>query len=164
MSSLKRKSAPVNRIIDGTTYTLPARVWDKIQVTEKCWLWSAHVQERHEGEGIGYGSVWDSEARGMTSAHRYVYTRLVGPIPEGLVLDHLCENTECVRPKHLRPATQKANIARGDSPGAIVGRTNRCMRGHALDNDNTLVSGGRRFCRRCRALSYQRQRAKKGRS
>lgn len=164
MSNLKRKSAPVARVVDGISYTLPARVWDKIRVTDTCWLWSAHVSERHAGEGIGYGMVWDSEAHTMTIAHRYVYKRLVGDIPRGFVLDHLCDVTECVRPSHLRPTTQKTNIARGASPGAVVGRTNHCMRGHELDNDNTLLSGGRRFCRRCRALSYQRRRAKKGQS
>jgi hypothetical protein len=55
-------------------------------------------------------------------AHRFAYELLVGPIPEGLVIDHLCRNRRCVNPAHLEPVTAEENWRRGDAPSAISTR------------------------------------------
>lgn len=70
-----------------------------------CWIWL-----RAKGKD-GYGSI----KRGKRShrAHRWVYEQEVGPIPEGLELDHLCRNPSCVNPEHLEPVTKAENQWRG---------------------------------------------------
>lgn len=51
----------------------------------------------------------------MHMAHRLIYTMLIGEIPEGMVLDHLCRNRRCVNPHHLEPVTVKENTHRGEA-------------------------------------------------
>lgn len=63
----------------------------------------------------GYG---ECTRLGQRQAHRAVYVALVGPIPAGLDLDHLCRNRSCVNPEHLQPVTRSTNLLR--SP--LVGR------------------------------------------
>ena len=74
---------------------------------DKCWEWSGHrLTQESTGE---YGTFW---ADGKTvRAHRWAYEQFVGPIPEGLVVRHTCDNPPCVRPSHLVVGTQKENIA-----------------------------------------------------
>src|SRR5690554_7618442 len=62
-----------------------------------------------------------------------MYESFVGPIPEGLHLDHLCRNRACVRPDHLEPVTNKENVHRG-----LAGPKSRCKRGHAMTSDNRM--------------------------
>lgn len=66
-----------------------------------CWVW---LRSRNH---LGYGSA----GRGVW-AHRMMYKRHIGPIPEGLELDHLCRNPSCVNPEHLEPVTHQENIRR----------------------------------------------------
>jgi hypothetical protein len=77
-----------------------------IEVTGFCWLWRGAL------DGQGYGQL---KAPGNTTvrAHRWVYEQLVGPIPDGLQLDHLCRVIICVNPDHLDPVTQAENVRRG---------------------------------------------------
>jgi len=87
---------------------------------------------------------------------------LVGPIPAGLQLDHLCRNRACVRPDHLEPVRSRENTLRGFGPSAINARKTVCAHGHPFDEANTGRSpNGRRFCRECgriRARAYQARR------
>ena len=71
--------------------------------------------------------------------HRLVYEEMVGNIPDGLVLDHLCRNTRCVRPDHLEPVTMKENLLRGFGAAAENARKTHCLRGHELTDENTQV-------------------------
>lgn len=74
-----------------------------------CWIWL------HGKSGAGYGQlhVKHSRPRRMVYAHRVYYERHVGPVPDGLELDHLCRNPSCVNPEHLEPVTHAENIKRG---------------------------------------------------
>lgn len=96
----------------------------------------------------GYGTL---RVRGKTTyAHRAIYENVNGPVPDGMVLDHLCRNRDCVNPDHLEPVTNKENILRGVSPAAINARKTHCVRGHALTGENLFInSNGRRVCRTC---------------
>ena len=79
-----------------------------------------------------------------------MYELMVGPIPDGLVIDHVCNNRGCVRPDHLRPVTQRENILRGEGVAAKRARQTHCKRGHELAGENIrITSTGSRQCLIC---------------
>jgi hypothetical protein len=92
----------------------------------------------------------------MQKAHRVVYERVIGPIPDGLVIDHLCRVRECINPRHLEPVTRRTNSLRGEGPTAINAKAESCAKGHPFTPENTIrrSDGGRR-CRVCN-LVHQR--------
>lgn len=108
-----------------------------------CWVWTGSRVPR------GYGRLRLSSPRRMVYAHRWAYEWFIGPIPEGMEIDHLCRNPSCVNPDHLEAVTHRENVHRGEA-----GRNNRdkthCPKGHRYDEENTAprVGGGRR-CRAC---------------
>jgi hypothetical protein len=110
-----------------------------------CWLWQCAKTK------AGYGQV--PIGGKMLYAHRVYYEDHVGPIPEGLVLDHLCKTPACCNPDHLEPVTQAENLRRT--------RRSHCGRGHAITDGNVYVApSGRRQCRECvrvreRALAHR---------
>jgi hypothetical protein len=75
-----------------------------------CWLWTGQANKGGYG-AFSVGSRYDGNRRGVR-AHRWAYEALVGPIPEGLQLDHLCRNPPCVNPAHLEPVTHAENMRR----------------------------------------------------
>lgn len=113
-----------------------------------CWNWKGAKVK-------GYGQI-NAGGRGVSLwAHRVSYDLFVGPIPEGLVLDHLCRNPACVRPDHLEPVTQKVNILRGASEIARRAASTACRRGHPYDKEY-LDAAGRRH-RRCSICSNRKR-------
>ena len=116
-----------------------------------CWEWSgSHFQQ------TGYAIFnLPSERDGIwrpTVAHRIAYELYIGPVPAGLVIDHLCRNRGCVNPEHLEPVTRGENVRRGMAPSAVSFRDNRCQRGHEFTPENTILRAnrpGRRECREC---------------
>lgn len=91
-----------------TIEQLPARVNGRILVHDTgCWLWQGEMNRN------GYGRVWVNGKRLMS--HRVTYELLVGPIADGLVLDHLCKNRACCNPEHLEPVTIRENTLRGNA-------------------------------------------------
>jgi hypothetical protein len=95
------------------------------------------------------------------SAHRLAYMEQVGPIPDGLQIDHLCRNRACVNVGHMELVTQRENILRGLSPTAFHARKTHCPVGHPYDSENTYVArNGHRECRICRADAVRRHQAR----
>jgi hypothetical protein len=104
----------------------------------------------------GYGKFWlDGRAQ---LAHRIAYELNVGPIGDGLHIDHLCRNRACVRPDHLEPVTIRDNLMRGPSTlAAINAAKTHCRNGHEFDAVNTYrPTDGSRMCRECMRASDRR--------
>lgn len=128
-----------------------ARFWSKVDRTEDCWLWTGWINK-------GYGR-WcpDVKNRKTASTHRYAYELLVGPIPDGLTLDHLCRNKACVNPAHLEPVTARENIQRARPHCAA--KSTHCRHGHEWTPENTFLHGNRVRCRECRKVQDRKARA-----
>jgi hypothetical protein len=128
--------------------TVADRFWPKVQKTPGgCWLWTASLCK-----GTGYGQFREG-GRGsrMRTAHRVAYELLVGPVPAGLQLDHLCRVRRCVNPAHLEPVTNRENQLRGAGFPARNAAKTHCAHGHEYTPENTYLhpSTGHRRCRAC---------------
>jgi hypothetical protein len=121
-----------------------------------CWNWTGTMTPQGYGR-FNYGGK-------AHFTHRWAYETLVRPIPEGLVLDHLCRNRRCCNPAHLDVVTHQTNLWRGMAPSFITARTNVCKRGHELSEDNVYRQGPDRTGRVCRTCVRDRQRARRARS
>lgn len=115
-------------------------------VTESgCWIWTAYTDK----SGYPYAS-WHRHTR---RAHRLIYELLVGPIPQGLQLDHICRVRGCVNPAHLEPVTAKINTLRGQGPTSLNAVKTYCKNGHSFNGESLrLDPRGGRFCRECQKL------------
>lgn len=119
-------------------------------VPGECWPWLASLDNK------GYGKI--SVNNKQVGAYRAAYESFVGPVPQGLELDHLCRNRRCINPSHLEPVTHQENCRRG------FGSVTHCWRGHPFDDANTYLYGGKRCCKACNRLSvmaYQKRRGPK---
>ncbi|WP_370420357.1 HNH endonuclease signature motif containing protein [Streptomyces sp. QH1-20] len=120
-----------------------------------CWQWTGYLMPN------GYARITIDGQRQY--AHRVAFEAFVAPIPDGLVIDHLCRNRGCVNPSHLECVTQRINVLRGESHAAARARQTECLRGHRFDAANTYIAGnGTRKCRRCRTVARERTRRRKG--
>jgi HNH endonuclease len=120
-----------------------------------CWHWTGAVANTGYGKA-GVGSLLD-DTRRVANVHRFVYESLVGPVPEGLVLDHLCRNKTCVNPDHLQPVTKSMNALRGHSP---LGARTHCNYGHPFSGANLRLRSTGRGCITCLQAMQQKSRAK----
>lgn len=120
---------------------IESRFWSRVNKTDSCWLWTGGLNNTGYGVYKAYGKAYFS--------HRFSYELLVGPIPEGLVLDHLCRVITCVNPEHLEPVTQHENILRGTGFSAIHAAKTHCSRGHEYSGNNTYSYRGSRYCKQC---------------
>lgn len=122
------------------------RFWEKVSTPtpDGCWLWTG-------GTSIdGYGTFGLTKSKKTVRSHRWAYEALVGAIPEGLTLDHLCRNTLCVNPAHLEPVTSVVNVQRGK---ALI---THCPHGHPYDSENTYHWRGHRICKACQRIRRSR--------
>lgn len=117
------------------------RFWSKVEVTGFCWDWKG----RPNADGYGVYRVGPRTKK----AHRVSYEILVGAIPEGLKIDHVCRNRRCVNPDHLEPVTDEVNVKRGFGPTAMNARAQVCKSGHPFSGENLMSNGARRRCRTC---------------
>jgi len=92
---------------NGSNTTFEERFWSKVDKYGECWVWTGR-------KVTGYGSINIGPKRPY--AHRIAYEMLVGPIPPGLEVDHICINRACVRPEHLRLTTRKQNMENRNRP------------------------------------------------
>lgn len=129
------------------------RFWPKVQGQPNgCWTWLGG--KNSNGYGVfGHGP----RGSGFVKAHRWAYEFLVGTIPKGLQIDHLCRNRICVNPTHLEPVTQRENILRGESFIAACARQTHCKFGHPFDAVNTRVDRNCRVCCICQQQRYARR-------
>lgn len=125
--------------------TVEERFWAKVDKSGECWLWTGVTNAGGYGRfTIGYSNIM---------AHRWSYENAVGPIPEGLQIDHLCSVKRCVNPEHLEAVTGRVNTLRApNAPATIHAAQTHCAHGHEFTAENTYTpSGGGRYCRTCRA-------------
>lgn len=125
--------------------------WSRVEKTGSCWLWKSTVGRN------GYGYFRTTKRNRL--AHRVAYELVVGPIPDGLHLDHLCRVRHCVNPSHLEPVTPGENIRRGEP----ANRTH-CPREHEYTPENTRVRGGKRHCLACHRIHQANYLARKAAS
>jgi hypothetical protein len=109
-----------------------------------CWIWVGADGSR----GYGQAKLKEKSYR----AHRAMYEKFIGPIPDGMTLDHLCCVKSCVNPAHLEPCTDRVNILRSNGVTAMKARQQTCRLGHPLV---VLKPNGDRGCRECRRVRHR---------
>jgi hypothetical protein len=138
------------------------RFLSKIDASGDCWIWTG----ARNTDGYGIFGFRDPGVRNGVRhqvAHRSAWEILVGPIPDGLVIDHLCRTPACVNPDHIEPVTQRTNNLRGYSRASMNAKKTVCVRGHALTPDNLLRKAGRiRQCRECNRQNHDRRNRAEG--
>lgn len=154
------------RALEELWFGLPPRFWAMVAVGPSppcrpdlglCWLWT--------GNGERYGAFVVGQGRARR-AHVVCYEAMVGLIPNGLQLDHLCRVTKCVRPDHLEPVTGRENVLRGTGFAAVNAVKTHCVHGHEFTPANTAWSTRasgyeRRTCRACNRLKAEAYRHRK---
>ena len=129
------------RTIKKFEWSFDRRFMSRVEKTEHgCWVWLGAKMRNGYGQLVVGGVHY--------AAHRYAYQELVGAIPAGLDLDHLCRNRACTNPDHLEPVTRSENPLRGLKRTHNLEKTH-CPSGHEYSDENTYVNGDRRQCRAC---------------
>lgn len=132
------------------------RFWSKVNKTASCWLWTGAKGK------WGHGSFQGS------SAHRFAYKQLVGPIPDGMFVCHRCDVGSCVNPEHLFLGTQRDNIHDAINKGRFnpwVDAANKkrlkiggqCMKGHTVTEKTLLKEKRSSRCLVCKQLKDRKR-------
>ena len=104
-----------------------------------CWIWMGATN------GKGYAQL--GIAGKTKSAYKVLYESLVGPIPDGLEMDHLCRVRCCVNPAHMEPVTHQENCRR------VASLITHCPKGHEFTPENSYWNRGARACRKCNNIN-----------
>lgn len=141
----------------------PEERWlDSLYLDGSCWRSRRYILPN------GYVQIRVGNGRRVL-VHRFAYELCVGPIPEGLPLDHVkargCRFKDCSNPEHLEAVTSRENSLRSDNWAARNAAKKHCPKGHPYDQANTRIDRlGKRNCRACnRARCARRRRARGGR-
>lgn len=129
------------------------RFWNYVDATGDCWEWTGSRNPN------GYGRFCPT-SHTSTTAHRFAWQALIGPIPDEMEVDHLCRNRGCVNPDHLEVVTHHENCHRGYLVWMVHRARTHCKHGHAFTPENTgeQYHGGR-FCRICQNGYSRKSRA-----
>jgi hypothetical protein len=129
------------------------RFLSHVQFGDGCWVWTGGTNRKYGRFNADGKAVY---------AHRFGYQLWIGPIDDGLSLDHLCRNELCVKPSHLDPVDHRTNVLRGVGPTAVNASKDQCIYGHALIGGNVIWRRhGRRGCRTCRNERERQNRAER---
>ena len=129
---------------------LADRLWEKALIGDprSCWRWTGSTARG------GYAKL--RVGRNLRYAHRVAYELVVGSIPSGMELDHLCRVHDCINPLHLEPVTHRENGIRGNGWSGTNSRKTHCLNNHLFDDLNTYWVRGHRQCRACNRLAVAR--------
>lgn len=117
-----------------------------VQSENGCWLWTGHTKH-----GYGYVTVNRKSYR----AHRYIYEQLIGSISEARNLHHACGNRSCVNPEHLQPIDKSEHAAMSNNTKT------HCPSGHEYTEENTGIYNGKRYCRSCRKIYWDKYKSRR---
>lgn len=141
---------------DSMDIEVQARIYSRMRVEDRghvspCWVSDRATKPNGYTTMYAWGKV--------RFTHRVAYEAYVGPIPDGLVIDHLCRVRACCNPAHLEPVTNRENLLRGETLIAAEASATHCVAGHPFTPANTRrTSKGKRHCRACdkrRAQDYR---------
>jgi hypothetical protein len=157
-----RKRRTGDPLTEPVKLSVSERFWQKVDKSGDCWTWTGQMHH------LGYGRFSVSAGVNLL-AHRFAYEDILGSIPSGLELDHLCRNRACVRPEHLDPVTHAVNMGRstlsGDGSRRRAAQRTHCPQNHPYSGDNLIMDNGARRCRICtnkgQNTRYQRRKGVK---
>lgn len=113
---------------------------------DACWPWRGAKTTKKYGKFSIGGKIYQ--------AHRISYLVFIGPVPDGLVIDHLCRNRSCINPRHMEAVSSRENTLRGYGPAGLNSKKTHCPQGHPYSDENTRIlprKGGRR-CKACASI------------
>lgn len=117
-----------------------------------CWEWNGTLARD------GYARTKLLGRVASVPAHRWFYEYVIGPIPDGLPLDHLCRVRHCVNPEHLEPVTTTENNRRAHAAKLVGAHLSVCKRGHEMTDENTRIRQGFHECKECGRERWRRWR------
>jgi hypothetical protein len=155
--------SPIEQLIDfEPTYrrapreSIEDRFWGSVVITDGCWDWLGS----DDGRGYGFVHFGGKRERVNVRCNRLSYMLFFGPIPEGMVVMHKCDNPACNNPDHLTLGTQGDNVRDASAKGRMKApnrkKQTHCRRGHEFTPENTYWHVGRKHCRICREAANSR--------